>query len=128
MRITGHGIDIQELQRIDRLLSNSNHDWRDGVFTEAEQAAADPQPNTVHYYAGRYAAKEAVAKALGTGFSGEVAWLDIEIRRKPTGAPDVHLSEGAAEVARSLGVTGWLVSISHSGDYAVASVIAVSDE
>lgn len=127
MRIVGHGLDIQELSRVGRLLSNSNNDWRDGVFTEAEQAGADPQPNTIHYYAGRYAAKEAVAKALGTGFTEDVAWLDVEVRRKSTGAPEIHLTGGAAEVANNLGITGWLVSFSHSGDYAVASVIATGE-
>ena len=108
-------------------MADPNNDWLDGTFTEAEQAGADAPPNAEQYYAGRYAVKEAVAKALGTGFSDDVCWVDVEVRRKPTGAPEVHLSGGAAEVAKSLGVTAWLVSFSHSGDYAVASVIATSD-
>jgi holo-[acyl-carrier protein] synthase len=127
MRIIGHGVDLQETFRVERLLSNPNNDWLDGVFTEAEQAGADLQPNTATYYAGRYAAKEAVAKALGTGFSDEVTWLDVEIRRKPTGAPEVHLTGGAAEVAERLGITGWLLSFSHSGGFALASAIAVAE-
>lgn len=127
MRIVGHGVDIQDIRRVERHLSNLHNDWLDGAFTEAEQTAADAPPNTAQYYAGRYAAKEAVAKALGTGFTEEVAWIDVEICRKPTGAPEVQVTGGAAEVARSLGITGWLVSISHSGDYAVASVIAIAE-
>lgn len=127
MRIIGIGIDIQELKRVERLLANPHKDWLDGVFTEAEQAAADPPPNTISYYAGRYAAKEAVAKALGTGFSENVTWLDVEIRRKPTGAPEVRLGGGAADVAKQLGISDWLVSLSHSGDYAVANAIALAD-
>jgi len=127
MKIVGHGVDVQDIRRVEKRLADPNRDWLDGTFTEAEQAGADPYPNSVNYYAGRYAAKEAVAKALGTGFTDEVCWLDVEVRRKPTGAPEVHLSGGAAEVAKSLGVTALLVSFSHSGDYAVASVIATSD-
>jgi holo-[acyl-carrier protein] synthase len=127
MRIIGQGIDIQDMRRVERLLSNPHNDWIDGVFTDAEQTTADAPPNTVQYYAGRYAAKEAVAKALGTGFTDEVTCLDIEVRRKPSGAPEVHLTGGAAEIARSLGVASWLVSFSHSGEYAVASVIATSE-
>ena len=128
MRIVGHGIDIQTISRVERHLTNPHGDWLDGAFTNAEQTGADAPPNTAQYYAGRYAAKEAVAKALGTGFTDEVTWLDIEVRRLPTGAPQIHLTGGAGVVADSLGITTWLVSFSHSGDYAVASVIAVSDE
>jgi holo-[acyl-carrier protein] synthase len=127
MRLVGHGVDVQDMRRVELRLADPNNDWLDGAFTDAEQASADAPPKMVQYFAGRYAAKEAVAKALGTGFSEEVCWLDIEVRRKPTGAPEVHLTGGAAEVARSLGISAWLVSFSHSGDYAMASVIAVSD-
>jgi holo-[acyl-carrier protein] synthase len=127
MRILGHGIDIQVISRVERHLSNPHNDWLDGAFTQSEQTGADAPPNTANYYAGRYAAKEAVAKALGTGFTDEVTWLDIEVRRKPTGAPEVYLTGGAADAASSLGITGWLVSFSHSGDYAVASVIGIAE-
>jgi|SRR6516162_831023 holo-[acyl-carrier protein] synthase len=127
MRIIGHGIDLQDIRRIEKLLANPHNDWLDGVFSEDEQAEADSPPNAVKYYAGRYAAKEAVAKALGTGFTDEITWLDVEIRRKSTGAPEVAVIGTAAELARSLGITGWLVSLSHSGDYAAASVIAVAE-
>ena len=127
MRIVGHGVDVQNMRRVGPRLADPDNDWIDATFTEAEQAGADASPNTEQYYAGRYAVKEAVAKALGTGFSDEVCWLDVEVRRKASGAPEVYLSGGAAEVAKSLGVTAWLVSFSHSGEYAVASVIATSD-
>jgi holo-[acyl-carrier protein] synthase len=128
MRIVGHGIDLQDMRRIEKLLSSPHNDWLDGVFSDVEQADADAPPNRVQYFAGRYAAKEAVAKALGTGFTDEVVWLDVEVRRNPNGAPEVHLMGGAANIATSLGITHWLVSFSHSGDYAVASVIAISGD
>lgn len=127
MRIIGHGIDLQDMRRVEKLLANPHNDWLDGVFSEDEQTEADAPPNAIKYYAGRYAAKEAVAKALGTGFTDEITWLDVEIRRKTTGAPEVAVNGSAAELAGSLGITGWLVSLSHSGDYAVASVIAIAE-
>ena len=68
-----------------------------------------------------------MAKALGTGFSGEVTWRGIEILRMTSGAPEVRLSGGALETATKLGITRWLISISYSGGFAVASVIAVED-
>lgn len=125
--IRGHGIDVIELARIKTHLDSEHDDWADAVFSADERAQADPPPHDIGFYAGRYAAKEAVAKALGTGFSDDVAWIDIEILRQPTGAPDVRLRGGALEASNALGITSWLISISHSGGYAVASAIAVSE-
>jgi holo-[acyl-carrier protein] synthase len=127
MKILGHGIDLMELARVQQHLSTPHGDWIDAVFSNDERAQADQPPREVEFFAGRYAAKEAVVKALGTGFSDNVAWLDVEIRRRPAGGVEVHLSGGADEIATALGVTRWLVSISHSGGYAVASAIALSD-
>lgn len=126
MRIIGHGIDIVELGRVERLLASPHNDWLFAAFSAEEQLAADAPPARVRYFAGRYAAKEAVAKALGTGITGEIAWSDIEILRDTTGAPMVRLSAGALHVANAKDVGRWLISISHSGAYAVASAIAVT--
>ncbi len=127
MRIIGHGIDIIELHRIETHLSSQCGDWTESIFTADEQAQADPPPNSSTFFAGRYAAKEAVAKALGTGFSEDVAWLDVEILRCASGAVQVRLAAGALAVANDLRVAQWFVSISHSEAYAVASAIAVGD-
>lgn len=127
MRIVGHGIDIVELDRVNKHLSGQDGDWIDSVFTEVEQGQADPPPNRVTFFAGHYAAKEAVSKALGTGFSEDVTWHDVEILRSETGAVEIRLAAGALTVANSLGITGWFPSISHTGAYAVASAIAVGD-
>jgi holo-[acyl-carrier protein] synthase len=127
MRILGHGIDLMDVAKVQKHLSDSRGDWLDGAFSDDERAQADPPPHEIEFYAGRYAAKEAVVKALGTGFSDDVAWLDVEILRRPAGGAEVRLSGGAREVATALGVTEWLVSISHSGDYAVASVLAITE-
>ncbi len=125
--IIGHGIDLVELLRIERLISEESTEWIEGAFTANEQDQADPVPNQVQYYSGRYAAKEAVAKALGSGFSDDVTWLDVEIVRMSNGAPQVRLSGGALAVAKTLGVGRWLISISHTGNYAMASAIALAD-
>ena len=77
------------------------------------------------YYAGRFAGKEAVAKALGTGFAGDVTWRGIEILRRESGAPYVRLSDEVLELATSLGITDWFISISYHDGVAMASVIAV---
>lgn len=127
MRILGHGIDIVELDRMDKHLSGQHGDWIESVFTEREQGQADPPPNRITFFAGRYAAKEAVSKALGTGFSEDVAWRDVEILRSTTGAVEVRLASGALTIANGFGITGWFLSISHTGAYAVASAIAVGD-
>lgn len=128
MKIIGHGIDLQDVQKVEKLLANPDNDWLDGAFTQSEQTSADAPPNIAQYFAGRFAAKEAVAKALGTGFTDEVTWLDIEVYRKPSGAPHIRLSGGAAEVAQALGVTGWFLSLSHSGTFCIASAIAIAEE
>jgi holo-[acyl-carrier protein] synthase len=127
MRILGHGIDIVELSRVDKHLSGQDDDWIEAVFTGVEQGQADPPPNRNTFFAGRYAAKEAVAKALSTGFSENVAWRDVEILRSATGVAEVRLASGALEIANGLGVSHWFLSISHTGAYAVASAIAVDD-
>lgn len=126
MAIVGHGIDIIRLCDIERRLDSPGADWLEGTFSKAEIDMAGPAPHRSEYFGGHYAAKEAVAKALGTGFSDDVAWLDIEILRLPTGAPIVRLSGGAKNVADAHGVDDWVVSIGHSGDYAIASAIASS--
>lgn len=123
----GHGIDVLEIHQVERRLAVPESEWIDGIFTESEQDQADAEPNRIQYFAGRYAAKEAIAKAMGTGFSDNVTWLDMEILRIQSGAPAVRLSGGALEVARSIGITRWLVSISHSETVAFASAIAVQD-
>jgi holo-[acyl-carrier protein] synthase len=127
LRLIGHGIDIVEIARIGVSLRSSADDFLEAIFTEAERGLAGEPTEWAAYYGGRLAAKEAVVKALGTGFSGEVSWADVEILRLPSGQPEVRLSGGARAVADGLGVTRWLLSISHSSSFAVASAVAVSE-
>jgi holo-[acyl-carrier protein] synthase len=124
MTIIGHGIDVVEVARIKAELESPTKRWIEKVYSDDERAQAGEPPQHILYYAGRFAGKEAVAKALGTGFSGKVTWNNIEILRLPSGAPTVRLSDGALEVANGLGVKGWVISISHAAGLATASANA----
>jgi holo-[acyl-carrier protein] synthase len=127
MNIIGHGIDLVAIRRIADLLDLYAEDFLEATFTPNEREEVESPDTTTAFFAGRFAAKEAVVKALGTGFFGDITWTDVEILRQPTGAPHVHLSGGALAVAQSLGVTRWLVSISHDESHAVASALALRD-
>jgi holo-[acyl-carrier protein] synthase len=127
MRILGHGIDAVEIARIEGFLRSPTRNWAAGIFSAAERENADEPPLDTRYYAGRFAGKEAVSKALGTGMAGEVTVHTIEILRLSSGAPSVHVIGGAKEVADGLGVTHWFISISYSGGLAIASVIATGN-
>lgn len=127
MSVVGHGIDIVAVKRVDDRLSSDGDDWLLASFSTGERAIAQSDPHRTEFFAGRYAAKEAVAKALGTGISGEIAWTDIEILRDPAGLPIVHLSHGALAVGERLQVRRWLISISHNSDFAIASAIALGE-
>jgi holo-[acyl-carrier protein] synthase len=69
-----------------------------------------------------------VSKALGTGFAGQFSWKDIEVRRKATGEPFIVLHDGAAELAKRLGIASVLISLSHSRDYAVANAVVIREK
>lgn len=124
MEILGHGVDVIEVGRVEPLLRR-NDDFILGWFTSREIAELGERAIQAHVVAGRVAAKEAAAKALGTGFAGDVSWQDIEVLATESGAPTVVLSAGALDVAEALGVTKVWVSISHERSVAVASAIAL---
>ncbi len=124
MRPLAHGIDVVEIPRIAAMLHEHGRRFVERCFTEHEQAYADAAGRRrPERYAVRFACKEAVLKALGTGWREGIAWRDIEVRRRPTGQPAIALEGRAAEVAREMKITTWLVSLSHAGGHAVASVI-----
>ncbi len=130
MRIVGHGIDIVETARIARMLQEHGERFLSRCFTEAERhyAQGEGKRRQVEHLAGRFAAKEAIFKVLGTGWSGGVAWHEAEVVRQAGGAPAVVLHGRTAEVAAGLGITQWLISISHIQTHATASAIGVDDE
>ncbi|CAG0951278.1 holo-[acyl-carrier protein] synthase [Phycisphaerales bacterium] len=128
MPILGHGIDLVEIRRVGEIFDRHGERFLMRVFTTLEQAHSLPARRRVEHLAGRFAAKEATLKALGTGLSHGIAWTDIEIRVLPSGQPTLRLHGQAESIARTLGVREWHLSISHSRDYAIASVIAMGAE
>jgi holo-[acyl-carrier protein] synthase len=128
MPILGHGIDIVETARIRHLCEEHSQHFLDRVFTPAEQkyCAANPKRYFEHL-SGRFAAKEAVLKVLGTGWRGGIAWTDIEIQRDPSGQPHISLTGECAKIATALGITSWHISLSHISTHATASAIGLND-
>jgi holo-[acyl-carrier protein] synthase len=126
MTMTGirHGIDHVELQPFS--VQCANRHFAERCFTQAERDAAKDSPTSIQYFAGRFAGKEAVLKALGTGWRDGVSWHDVEILREPSGEPRVELHGAVRELAESLGVVQLSVSISHTETVAIASVIALT--
>jgi holo-[acyl-carrier protein] synthase len=128
MIIVGHGIDIVETGRIRQMVEEHGQHFLDRCFTPLEQAYCDRSPKRrFEHLAGRFAAKEAVLKALGTGWRGGIAWTDIEIQTDPAGRPVVHLTGEAQRRAAAARITQWLLSISHIETHATASAIAVAE-
>jgi len=123
--IVGHGIDLCDIERIRRLLADHGDHFLDRTYTPAEVAyARGRQRGFEASLAARFAAKEAVMKALGTGWTEGVAFGHIEVRVDALGKPFLVLSEGAAAKARERGITAWHLTLSHTETLAIASVIA----
>lgn len=127
MRIIGHGIDVESIAGIKDQVDSPNKKWTEQFCSDEERAQADDPPVHYRYYAGRFAGKEAVAKALGTGFAGDITWRGIEILHRDGGAPYVRVSDEVKKLAERLGITDWFISISYTDEQAMASVIAVGD-
>ena len=125
MEIIGHGVDLVEIARIEAMLDAHGRRFTDRCFTEAERAYADGgKRRRAERYAVRFACKEAVLKALGTGLRNGIAWTDIAVLTEPSGRPCVALSGRCAELAAERGIRRWEVSLSHAGAFATASAIA----
>ena len=121
--IVGLGVDIAEVDRIEAAIRRHGDAFLRRVFTAEEIAYCERHRDKAERYAGRFAAKEAAMKALGTGWRKGVRWLDIEIARNSSGKPSIVLSGRAKEIAGQLGVKHISLSITHSGNTALAEVI-----
>ena len=128
MKVLGIGVDVVETARIESSLARFGERFLHRVFVENEIAYCKSMPFPARHYAARFAAKEAVSKAFGTGIGGQVGWRDIEVRRKETGEPFIVLHGGARELAERLNVSETLVSLSHSDHYSVANAIVLCRE
>jgi holo-[acyl-carrier protein] synthase len=125
--IVGIGMDMAETSRIQEAVERHGERFLQRVFTSQEIAYCQQHRNRYERFAARFAAKEAAMKALGTGWRGGISWQDIEISNLPSGKPCLRLSGKALEFYRSLGGSRILVSLTHTGPYALAQVIIESD-
>ena len=125
MNIIAHGIDLVDFGRIEQMLDKHPQRFLDRVFTPAEQADADRVKNRIEKLAGRFAAKEAVMKLIGTGWRDGVAWTDIEVVNNPLGQPIVTISGKVKEFADALGIEQITLSITHTANFALASAVAL---
>jgi holo-[acyl-carrier protein] synthase len=125
MRIFGIGIDVVEVERIAHMISRYEETVLRKLFTASEREYCVAQKRPELHFAARFAAKEAVSKALGTGIGGQAAWVDLEITRDPMGAPKIFLRGAAAEFAERHGITEIQISLTHARDYAAANAIAI---
>jgi holo-[acyl-carrier protein] synthase len=115
------GVDLIEIERIRRALARHGESFKERCFTEAERAYCDSKPNPPQHYAGRFAAKEAVGKALGSGVY--FTWKEIEVRGRPK--PGVFLSGRAAKWAEKVGAGKIELSMTHSRELAAAVAVVV---
>ena len=121
--IVGMGVDIAEIDRMEGAITRNGQRILDRLFTPAEIAYCERHKDRFERYAARFAVKEAAMKALGTGWRHGVRWVDIEVVNLPGGKPTLRLAGVAAEFAARLGVKNISISITHSGNTALAQVI-----
>lgn len=121
-----HGVDLVEVSRVERMLAKTGDRFAERCFTDSERAYCESGGKlAAERFAARFAAKEAVMKALGTGWTGGVAWTDIEVARDGAGRPTLVLHNAAKELADRAGLREWTISLSHTKTTAIASVIAM---
>jgi holo-[acyl-carrier protein] synthase len=125
MNILGIGTDIVECLRIAQMIERHGELFVGRVYTPSEIEYCSSRKAATQHYAGRWAAKEAVLKALGTGWVRGIAWRDVEVRSHPSGRPTIALAGGAREICEQRGITDLLISISHCRSHATATAIAV---
>jgi holo-[acyl-carrier protein] synthase len=121
--IIGSGIDMIEIRRIQRSMDRFGTRFLDRVYTAGEQAYCLKKRHAAESFAARFAAKEAGAKALGTGISYGINWLEIEVVREPSGRPTLRFHGRAKQIADRLGCARSALSITHTEELATASVV-----
>src|SRR5437588_12760067 len=123
MSVLGIGIDLVECARIDRSLERFGEKFLHRVFTEGEIEYSMSMKFPARHLAARFAAKEAVSKAFGTGIGKAMGWRNIDIRKKPSGEPFLVFSGPAQELATQRGVASALITLSHTEHHAAACVV-----
>jgi len=127
MRIVGHGIDIVEVVRIEQMIDAHGSRFLDRCFTKAEQSYSSQRRRQAEHLAGRFAAKEAILKALGTGLRNGIAWTDAQVLKGPLGQPKVALLGRCKQIADEMNIQEWWISISHVASHATASAICLAE-
>jgi holo-[acyl-carrier protein] synthase len=123
--VLGLGTDLMETRRVEESIDRFGERFLERIFTPEEIAyCLRKRKNAAESFAARFAAKEAGAKALGTGISRGVSWKEFEVRREASGRPTLHLSGRAAELAEAMGVKRVQLSLTHSRELALAVVVA----
>lgn len=122
-----HGIDLVDFPRIEQMVQRHGEKFLDRVFTAREQEYAKANKNGTEKLAGRFAAKEAILKLIGTGWRGKIAWTDIEITNSFSGQPEVRITGEVKRIAEELGVKNIKISITHTANFAIASAVALTD-
>jgi len=126
--ILGIGTDIVECLRIGQMIERHGELFITRVYTDIEIQYCQSRKAATQHFAGRWAAKEAILKAIGTGWRKGISWRDIEVRNDIGGKPVVELKGGARDVADAMGITSMLVSISHCRSHATAYALAVGKD
>jgi len=127
--VVGLGIDVLEIARMEDVIRRHGDPFLERILTAAERERAPRNERArATYFAGRWAAKEAVAKALGTGIGAQCGWLDMEVLPDGLGRPHLTLSGAAAETARRIGADSWHLSISHESAIAASCAVAERTE
>ncbi len=127
MEILGIGTDIVECPRIGRMIEQHGELFLRRVYTEREIRYCQARKHAIEHFAGRWAAKEAILKAIGTGWSQGICWTDMEVRNEAGGRPQVLVRGGAKDVAIHRGIGDVLITISHCRTYATAYALAVGN-
>ena len=125
--IQGLGTDIVEIVRIGEMIERHGELFLQRVYTDQEVAYCQKRAASYQHFAGRWAAKEAVLKALGTGWAKGIAWRDIEVVSLPSGQPRVIVHGAVKELSEQAGISGYLLSISHCRSHATAAALAVGN-
>jgi holo-[acyl-carrier protein] synthase len=128
MKVIGIGTDIIECLRIAQMIERHGELFINRVYTPLEIRYCNSRKQATQHFAGRWAAKEAILKALGTGWRKGISWRDIEVRNDTLGKPVVGLRGGAADRVEQIGITELLVSISHCRSHAMAYALAVGKD
>ena len=126
MDILGIGTDIIECPRIGKMIEQHGELFLRRVYTDREIRYCQARKHAIEHFAGRWAAKEAILKAIGTGWAHGIAWTELEVRNSFTGEPKVHVCGAAKEAALRRGVGDILISISHCRTYATAYALAIA--